>query len=64
MQVDGWLQRFAELTDRKVAAAPGAGAGGGIGFALQLLGVTASRGSRSSPQRSTSPDAPDWPTWW
>ncbi|WP_110205061.1 glycerate kinase [Nocardioides daejeonensis] len=39
LQVDGWLQRFAELTDRKLATAPGAGAGGGIGFALQLLGA-------------------------
>lgn len=39
MRVDGWLQRFAELTDRKLANAQGAGAGGGIGFALQLLGA-------------------------
>jgi glycerate kinase len=36
---DGRLQRFAELTDRKVAAQKGAGAAGGIGFALMLLGA-------------------------
>lgn len=35
---DAHLQRFAECTDRKLATAPGAGAGGGIGFALMLLG--------------------------
>lgn len=38
--VDAWLQRFAELTDRKLATAKGAGAAGGIGFALLLLGAT------------------------
>ena len=38
--VDGWLQRFAELTDRKLAAEKGAGAAGGLGFALLLLGGT------------------------
>ncbi|HET6152267.1 MAG TPA: glycerate kinase [Marmoricola sp.] len=38
--VDGLLQRFAELTDRKAAAAKGAGAAGGIGFALLLLGAS------------------------
>ncbi len=38
--VDGWLQRFAELTDRKLAAQKGAGAAGGLGFALMLLGAS------------------------
>lgn len=38
--VDGALQTFAALTDRRLATRPGAGAGGGIGFALQLLGAT------------------------
>jgi glycerate kinase len=37
---DGRLQRFAELVDRKVAAAKGAGAAGGIGYALLLLGAS------------------------
>ncbi|MCL2543208.1 MAG: glycerate kinase [Nocardioidaceae bacterium] len=37
--VDGALQRFAELTDRRLALEPGAGAGGGIGFGLMLLGA-------------------------
>lgn len=34
---DGRLQRFAELVDRKTAAQKGAGAAGGIGYALLLL---------------------------
>lgn len=37
--VDGALQRFAELTDQRLALEPGAGAGGGIGFGLMLLGA-------------------------
>lgn len=36
---DGRLQHFAELVDRKLAAAKGAGAAGGIGYALLLLGA-------------------------
>ena len=39
LTVDGRLQRFAELADRKVAAEKGAGAAGGIGYALLLLGA-------------------------
>jgi glycerate kinase len=42
--VDGWLQRFAEVTDRKVAAQKGAGAAGGLGFGLMLLGGTRTPG--------------------
>jgi glycerate kinase len=38
LRVDGRLQRLAELTDRKLADAKGAGAAGGAGFALKLLG--------------------------
>ncbi|MBA2952232.1 glycerate kinase [Nocardioides sp. MAH-18] len=38
--VDGWLQDLAAATDRKVALADGAGAAGGLGFALLLLGAT------------------------
>ncbi len=37
--VDGWLQRLAEATDRKLAAGKGSGAAGGVGFALMLLGA-------------------------
>ncbi len=37
--VDGWLQRYAEVTDRKLASERGAGAAGGLGFALMLLGA-------------------------
>ena len=36
--IDGVLEGFASLTDRKAALEPGAGAGGGIGFALLALG--------------------------
>ncbi|MBA2772541.1 MAG: glycerate kinase [Nocardioidaceae bacterium] len=38
--VDAQLQRFAELSDRALADKPGAGAAGGLGFALLLLGAT------------------------
>jgi glycerate kinase len=37
---DGRLQHLAELVDRKAATLKGAGAGGGIGYALLLLGAT------------------------
>jgi glycerate kinase len=37
---DARLQRFAECTDRKLATQKGAGAAGGIGFALLLLGAS------------------------
>jgi glycerate kinase len=36
--VDGWLQDLAAATDRRLALAEGAGAAGGLGFALLLLG--------------------------
>ena len=38
--VDGWLQELAVVTNRKTALAAGAGAAGGLGFALLLLGGT------------------------
>ncbi|MDF1602702.1 glycerate kinase [Nocardioides sp. YIM 152315] len=38
--LDGWLQDLAAATDRKVALAEGAGAAGGLGFGLLLLGAT------------------------
>jgi glycerate 2-kinase len=37
--VDAALERFAAATDRKVALAKGAGAAGGLGFGLLLLGA-------------------------
>ena len=42
--VDGRLQKLAELTDRKLANEKGAGAAGGLGFALMLLGATRQSG--------------------
>lgn len=36
---DARLEAFAEATDRKVSLQPGAGAAGGLGFALLLLGA-------------------------
>ncbi len=39
LSVDGWLQHLAGLTDRKLAGGKGAGAAGGMGFALLLLGA-------------------------
>ncbi len=38
--VDGWLESFAAATDRRAALEKGAGAAGGLGFALLLLGAT------------------------
>jgi glycerate kinase len=37
--VDGALERLAALTDKRLALAKGAGAAGGLGFALLLLGA-------------------------
>jgi glycerate 2-kinase len=46
---DGWISRFAALCEtavgRQVANSPGAGAAGGIGWALQLLGAEARSGA-------------------
>lgn len=42
--VDSWLQRFAEVTDRKLAGQKGAGAAGGLGYGLMLLGATRTAG--------------------
>ncbi len=38
--VDGWLEQLGIAADRHTAASKGAGAAGGIGFALLLLGAT------------------------
>lgn len=38
--VDGWLEELAAATDRRVSLGEGAGAAGGLGFALLLLGAT------------------------
>ena len=37
--VDGMLERLAAATDRRTSLQPGAGAAGGVGFALMLLGA-------------------------
>ncbi len=37
--VDGWLESFAVATDRRMSLEKGAGAAGGIGFALLVLGA-------------------------
>jgi len=42
--VDALLERLAAATDKKVAAAKGAGAAGGLGFGLLLLGATRTPG--------------------
>ncbi|KRF17933.1 hypothetical protein ASG90_06300 [Nocardioides sp. Soil797] len=42
--VDGVLQDFAEVADRRLALEKGAGAAGGLGYALLLLGATRSPG--------------------
>jgi glycerate kinase len=40
VEVDGWLEKFATATDRRTSLEKGAGAAGGIGFALLALGAT------------------------
>jgi glycerate 2-kinase len=40
VEVDGWLEGFAAATDRRTSLEKGAGAAGGLGFALLLLGAT------------------------
>jgi glycerate kinase len=39
-QVDGWLEGFAVAVDRRASLEKGAGAAGGLGFALLVLGAT------------------------
>jgi glycerate 2-kinase len=39
MWVEGVLERFAAMTDRRAALTPGAGAAGGLGYALLVLGA-------------------------
>ena len=39
MWVEGVLERFAAATDRRTALTPGAGAAGGLGYALLVLGA-------------------------
>jgi glycerate kinase len=38
--VDGWLEQWAEAVDRRLSLEKGAGAAGGLGFALLALGAT------------------------
>lgn len=38
--LDGWLEELAAATDKRVSLEKGAGAAGGLGFALLLLGAT------------------------
>jgi glycerate 2-kinase len=38
--VDGWLEQYAVALDRRMALEPGAGAAGGLGHALLVLGAT------------------------
>jgi len=42
--VDGWLEELAKATDRRTSLEKGAGAAGGLGFALMLLGATRTPG--------------------
>ena len=43
-EVDGWLAHFAGLVDKKTANSRGAGAAGGLGYALLLLGASMESG--------------------
>ena len=39
VEIDGWLEAFAAVTDRRTSLEKGAGAAGGIGYALLALGA-------------------------
>lgn len=39
VRLDGYLEAFAAATDRRLSLEPGAGAAGGLGFGLMLLGA-------------------------
>ena len=55
--MDAVLEELAAATDRRTSLEKGAGAAGGLGFALLLLGAPGVRASTSSPTPSTSPAA-------
>ncbi len=42
--VDGWLEEYAAALDRRMALEKGAGAAGGLGYALLVLGATVEPG--------------------
>ena len=42
--VDGWLEQYAAALDRRIALEKGAGAAGGLGYALLVLGATVEPG--------------------
>ena len=44
LAVDGWLEELARAAGRRLALEPGAGAAGGLGYALMLLGATRTPG--------------------
>ncbi|MGH3347543.1 MAG: glycerate kinase family protein, partial [Nocardioides sp.] len=43
-EVDGWLESFAAAADKRISLEKGAGAAGGLGYALLLLGATRASG--------------------
>ena len=52
--LDGWLEELAVATDRRTALEKGAGAAGGLGFALLLLGATREPGHRPGRGRAAA----------
>ena len=62
LAVDGLLEAFAAATDRRTSLEPGAGAAGGLGFALLALGRPGSRASTWSWPPSTCRPARGRPT--
>jgi glycerate kinase len=60
--VDAQLERLADATDRRLAGSPGAGAGGGMGFALLLAGgacaeaVSVTAGAVGLPEKARAAD--------
>ena len=64
LEIDGWLEAFAAVTDRRTSLEKGAGAAGGIGFALLVLGARREPGHRAGrrarPARASGPARPTW----
>jgi glycerate 2-kinase len=57
LEVDGALSRFAHLTDRELADEKGAGAAGGLGYGLALLGAVREPGFGTVAEAVGLPDA-------